>query len=424
MPTSAARPIGGKRRLPAITRLVASAAVIVVMTTACTSGTKSAAGSSGGAGVTQGSSSSAGSGDVPPATAPSSASPPVVTITPAADATDIDPDSQVQVSVANGKLDSVTTTLTGGSAVQGQMDGTATSWTSSGALGTNKTYSVSVVAENADGAKSTTTSKFTTSKPSAIFRGTYTPDPGMVVGVAQPISIKFNKPITDKAAVERGLSVEATPAAQGSWYWYGNQRVDYRPQNFWTPGTKVTLHMRLDGVKSGNAYGDQNRDVTFSISPHAIVATADVAAKTMTITQDGTVLKKLLISAGKPGFDTWNGTMVVQRKVDDITMDSKTVGIFGTDGYVVPDVRYAVQLTDSGTYVHAAPWNAGKFGKVNGSHGCIGLSLSDAAWFYKTVGLGDPVIVKNSNEKVVRSDNGFADWNIGWSTWTAGSALH
>ncbi|NUR57756.1 MAG: L,D-transpeptidase family protein [Catenulispora sp.] len=400
-----------------------------MLATACTSGTKSAAGTSGGgAPVAQGSSTSAtpsgGSGDTPPPTAPSSASPPVVTITPAADAADIDPDSQVQVSVANGKLDSVTATLTGGSAIQGQMDATATSWTSSGALGTNKTYSVSVVAENADGAKSTTTSKFTTSKPSAIYRGTYTPDPGAVVGVAQPISINFSKAITDKAAVERGLSVEATPAVKGSWYWYGNQRVDYRPQDFWTPGTKVTLHMHLDGVKSGNAYGDQNRDVAFSISPHAIVATADVAAKTMTVTQDGVVLKKLLISAGKPGFDTWNGTMVVQRKVDDITMDSKTVGIFGTDGYLVKDVRYAVQLTDSGTYVHAAPWNEGKFGRVNGSHGCIGLSLSDAAWFYKTVGLGDPVIVKNSDEKVVRSNNGFADWNISWSAWTAGSALH
>ena len=424
MRTSAVRPSGGKWRLAAVTRLAASATIVAVLATACTSGTKSAAGTSGGAGVTQGSSSSSGSGDTPPPTAPSSASPPVVTITPDANAADVDPDSQVQVSVANGKLDSVTATLTGGSAVQGQMDATATSWTSSGALGTNKTYSVSVVSENADGAKSTTTSKFTTSKPSAIYRGTYTPDPGAVVGVAQPISIKFTKPITDKAAVERGLSVESTPAVQGSWYWYGNQRADYRPQNFWTPGTKVTLHMHLDGVKSGNAYGDQNRDVAFSISPHAIVATADAAAKTMTVTQDGVVLKKLLISAGKPGFDTWNGTMVVQRKVDDITMDSKTVGIFGTDGYLVKDVRYAVQLTDSGTYVHAAPWNDGKFGKVNGSHGCVGLSLSDAAWFYKTVGLGDPVIVKNSNEKVVRSDNGFADWNIGWSAWTAGSALH
>lgn len=423
MRTSGARPDGGKRRLGGIARLAVLAAVVAVGATACGGGggAKSAAGTGGGS--TQ-ASSGGDTGGAPPSTAPSSASPPVVTISPDANATDVDPASQVKVGVANGTLASVTATLVGGAAVQGQMDATATSWTSSGTLGTNKTYNVSVVAVNADGAKSTTTSKFTTSKPSAIFRGTYTPDPGAVVGVAQPISIKFSKPITDKAAVERGLSVETAPAVQGSWHWYGNQRVDYRPQDFWTPGTKVTLHMRLDGVKSGSAYGDQNRDVAFTISPHAVVATADVAAKTMTVTRDGTVLKKLLISAGKPGFDTWNGTMVVQRKVDDITMDSKTVGIFGTDGYLVPDVRYAVQLTDSGTYVHAAPWNNGKFGKVNGSHGCIGLSLADAEWFYKTVGLGDPVIVKNSHEKVVRSDNGFADWNIGWSDWIAGSALH
>jgi lipoprotein-anchoring transpeptidase ErfK/SrfK len=371
-----------------------------------------------GSGATPGASTS------PPAGNPETTTPPVVTITPAADSTAVDPASQVQVTVANGTLTSVTATVKNGAKLGGDLDGTATTWTSAGTLGTDKTYTVTAVAKNADGVESTTTSTFSTSKPSATFVGTYTPDSGQTVGVGQPISIEFDKPITDKAAVEKQLTVEAAPAVQGAWHWFGNQRVDYRPEKYWTPGSKVTLHMRLDGVKSGTAYGKQNRDVTFSISQHAIVAVADASTHKMTVTKDGAPLRTLLISAGKPGYDTWNGTMVVQRKVDDITMDSTTVKIFGVDAYKVPHVRYAVQLTTSGTYVHGAPWNAGNFGKVNASHGCIGLDLDDAEWFYGVIGLGDPVTVVNSKDKgVLVPSNGFGDWNVKWADWLKGSAL-
>jgi lipoprotein-anchoring transpeptidase ErfK/SrfK len=253
-----------------------------------------------------------------------------------------------------------------------------------------------------------------------VFVGTYTPDGGTTVGVAQPISITFDRPIADKAAVESRLTVDSSPTVSGAWHWFGDQRVDYRPQQYWAAGTKVTLHMRLDGVKSGSAYGKQNRDVAFTIG-RSLVATEDVNAKTMTVAVGGktTVLKT---SSGKPGFETWNGTMVVLEKQQDIPMNSSTVGIFGVQAYDIPNVYWTVQLTTSGTFVHAAPWNAGKFGVVNGSHGCIGMSTDDAKWFFDQVIPGDPVTVVNSKD-TVRGDNGFGDWNLAWTDWTAGSAV-
>jgi lipoprotein-anchoring transpeptidase ErfK/SrfK len=43
--------------------------------------------------------------------------------------------------------------------------------------------------------------------------------------------------------------------------------------------------------------------------------------------------------------------------------------------------------------VHSAPWSVGSQGYANVSHGCINLSPENAAWYFDTVSLGDPIIV-------------------------------
>jgi len=384
------------------------------------SGTPVGNGSSGSQSSTAGASSGVSSSPAP-ASSSSSASSTVVVIKPAANTANADPASQIQVSVANGKLTSVTAQLSGGNAVAGTLDPSAASWTSTDPIGIGHTYLVTAVAMGDDGKQQTATSQFSTAKPTAVFAGTYTPDNGTTFGVAQPVSITFDKPIADKATVEKRLTVTSDPPVAGAWHWFGSQRVDWRPQQYWAAGTKVSLHMRLDGVKSGSLYGKQNRDVTFTIG-RALVATMDANAKKMTVTTGGKTTT-LPTSSGKPGFETWNGTMVVLEKQQDIRMDSTTVNIFGVNAYDIPHVYWDVRLTPSGTFVHGAPWNVGKFGKVNGSHGCIGMAPSDAEWFFNQVIPGDPVTVVNSKD-TVRADNGFGDWNLNWADWVAGSALH
>jgi lipoprotein-anchoring transpeptidase ErfK/SrfK len=147
----------------------------------------------------------------------------------------------------------------------------------------------------------------------------------------------------------------------------------------------------------------------------------DVEARAMMVERNGELLTTLPVSTGKEGFETWNGTMVVLGKVPSIRMNSATVGIFGPEAYDLGNVKWDVQLTPSGTYAHAAPWNEGKFGRVNAGHGCIGMSTEDARWFYGQVNLGDPVTVVNSTDTVA-VNNGYGAWNVDWETWQAGGA--
>jgi len=180
--------------------------------------------------------------------------------------------------------------------------------------------------------------------------------------------------------------------------------------------------MDLAGVNAGGGvYGTQQRVVNFRVGA-AVTSTLDVRKKTMTVARDGQTLRTLKVSSGKKGYETWNGTMVVLSKVPTIRMDSSTVRIFGPEAYDLGKVKWDVQLTPSGTYAHAAPWNEGKFGVVNGSHGCIGMSTADAKWFYEQVHLGDPVTVLHSVDTVA-VNNGYGDWNVDWATWKRGSAL-
>jgi lipoprotein-anchoring transpeptidase ErfK/SrfK len=76
-------------------------------------------------------------------------------------------------------------------------------------------------------------------------------------------------------------------------------------------------------------------------------------------------------------------------------MDSRTIGIPLSDpeGYKLT-VYNAVRVTWGGVYVHAAPWSVASQGKANVSHGCINLSPDNAAWYYNTVNIGDPIIVQ------------------------------
>ncbi|WTW94509.1 Ig-like domain-containing protein [Streptomycetaceae bacterium NBC_01309] len=355
------------------------------------------------------------------------APPAALAIAPADGAKSVETDGALTVDATNGKVTSVTVADAKGKAVEGKTSADGAKWTPATPLANNTKYTVAAKAANADGVEVTANSSFTTVAAGKTFEYSYLPDAdtGDKLGVGTIISVKFNKPVKDKAAIERNLSVVAEPATEGSWAWVmdhdGNERVDYRPKEYWKPGTKVTWKANLAGAKSADGtYGTQNRGGTFTIGD-SIVATADLKAKQMTVKKNGEVIHTLPISAGGPSYATWTGTMVVMDKVDGIDMNSETVGLPGE--YNMQNVRYAVHMTASGTYAHAAPWNEGKFGKLNDSHGCIGMSTANAGKFFNTVNTGDVIEVINGTEKKVKYGNGWGDWNADWDTWLKASAV-
>ncbi|MFE1854266.1 Ig-like domain-containing protein [Streptomyces sp. NPDC059489] len=257
---------------------------------------------------------------------------------------------------------------------------------------------------------------------------TITPQTGTTVGVAMPISVVFTNPVAAKAraTVEKHLKVSASQPVAGAWHWFGDKRVDWRPKTYWPSGTKVKIDADMKGVSNGNGrYGVHGYTHTFTIGDD-VRADVSVVNHTMKVTRNGQAVRTLSINAGSAEFPTWNGTMAVIDKQKKVHMTSCSVGIScdkGSPNYYDLTLPWDVHLTQSGTYVHYSTGDpAPGSGSARGSHGCVHLSLSDAKWFYGQVKQGDPVTITGSPRAKAPGDNGYADFNLGWDQWLAGSA--
>ncbi|MFE1308853.1 Ig-like domain-containing protein [Streptomyces sp. NPDC058755] len=335
------------------------------------------------------------------------------------------------VKVSGGKLTDVKMTVAGsGQAVQGAISADGSSWKPKGQLERGTKYEIAATAKDASGRTAAANSIFTTVSSANSFIGTYTPDDGSTVGVGMPVSFTFDKGITDKKAVQSHITVNSSSGQQVVGHWFGNQRLDFRPQEYWKAGSKVTMKIDLDGVQGASGvYGVQKKTVSFTIG-RSQVSTVDANTQTMTVVRDGRTFKSVPISAGSPQHTTYNGQMVISEKFVQTRMNGSTVGFGGE--YDISDVPHAMRLTTSGTFIHGNYWyNKGNppFGREGTSHGCVGLADvqgaqgdTTAKWFYENSLIGDVVIVKNSPDKTVSPDNGLNGWNMSWSAWTAGSA--
>ncbi|MYS05122.1 L,D-transpeptidase family protein [Streptomyces sp. SID6041] len=348
----------------------------------------------------------------------------VVTILPKDGADAVATSGVLKVSAAQGKLTTVTVADSKGTAVEGRIAADGSSWTPTAHLAAATQYKVHAIAKDADGRESAKDTTFTTLVPKNTFIGQYTPEDGSTVGVGMPVSINFTRGITDPEAVEKAIKVTAVPSVPIEGHWFGNDRLDFRPENYWAAGTKVTVHLNLDGVEGRpGVYGKQKKTISFTIGRRQ-VSTVDASAKTMKVERDGKIIKTIPITAGAPSTTTYNGQMVISEKYKVTRMNGATVGFGGE--YDIKDVPHAMRLSTSGTFVHGNYWaGAGTFGSSNVSHGCVGLQDArgagdgsmPAAWFYDRSIIGDVVVVKNSKDKQIQPENGLNGWNMDWSEW-------
>ncbi|WP_419997414.1 Ig-like domain-containing protein [Streptomyces boninensis] len=359
-----------------------------------------------------------------------------ISISPKEGADNVGINRDTKVTVKGGKLTQVTLKDTEtGKLVEGTIASGGKSWKPDGQLERATDYEITAKAKDSEGRNSTEHAAFTTVSPKNSFIGSFQNNmEGETVGVGMYPSIQFDKPIKNKAAVEKKITANASTGEKFVGHWFGDQRFDLRPQNYFKSGTKVTLKLDLDGVEgSPGVYGVQDRTVNYTIGSE-MVSTVDVKTKKMTVTENGKVIKTVPISAGSPENPTYNGKMVVSEMYKETRMDGSTVGFTDDDGkgeYDIPDVPHAMRLSQSGTFIHGNYWGKGIFGSANTSHGCVGLadvkgagdSGTPGAWFYGKSKVGDIVEVKNSPDKDIQADNGLSGWNMSWSEWTAGSAI-
>ncbi|MFI1963733.1 Ig-like domain-containing protein [Streptomyces pathocidini] len=364
----------------------------------------------------------------------------VIRIDPADGAQSVSVVAPLRVSVPEGRLERVRVVRIGDARVggsrgsrviAGRISQDGLRWRPANAAGLQPAarYAVDAVAVDGHGRRVARHTTFTTHVPRRSFIGFYRPDPGSVVGTGMIVSFDFNRPIADRAAVQRAIRISANPPVEIAAHWFGDRRLDLRPRAYWAPGTEVTLRVGLRGVKAGpGSYGIQRRTVRFTVG-RSQVSTVDAASHTLTVRRDGLPVATLPVTAGAPGTPTYNGRMVVMSRHEVTRMNGKTVGFGGE--YDIPDVPHAIRLTTSGTFLHGNYWTPpGLFGQTNVSHGCIGLQdvqgggeQTAARWFFDHSMIGDVVEVVNSPERLVSPDNGLSGWNMDWARWRAGSAL-
>lgn len=325
-------------------------------------------------------------------------------------ATEVSPVEPVTVEAEAG-LRALQLTNDAGKVVKGTFNDQMTSWTSAEPLGYGRTYTIT----GSDKAGNEIDRSFTTVVPAAQTSAYLGPIDGSEVGVAQAVTVRFSYPPADKDAAEKAIKVESSNDTEGGFYWQGDTELIWRPKEFWSPGTSVTVTADIYGRElGGGVYGADTSKISFTVGDE-VLTTVDNATKTLTVTRNGEELGSFPISLGSDGkWATPNGTYVVGDKNESMTMDSRTYGLALDAGGYSTKVNYATQLSYSGIYVHAAPWAAGALGSYNQSHGCINASTEDAKWYMNTVKRGDPVKVINSDGDTLPGWDGLGYWNLGW----------
>jgi lipoprotein-anchoring transpeptidase ErfK/SrfK len=334
---------------------------------------------------------------------------------PADEATGVPASTELTVAAHDARnIGIVLTDDDNGARVDGEMRADGSSWVPEQALKYGTPFTVRVTSVGLDGRPVTRTSTFTTMRtPSRTDHLDSQMGDGEQYGVGEPIVLNFDSSIPDsrRAAVQRRLFVQTTPPQEGAWNWFSDTELHYRPKTYWQTGTKISLRALFRGVPlGGGLYGENDVTVDASIVDHDVRIVVDDATKSLTVTQDGTVLKTMPASLGAAATPSSSGNMVVMTRAAEELFDSANDGIGpGQPGYYREVIADALRLTWGGQYIHSAPWSVAEQGNYDVSHGCTNLNPDNAQWLFNIVHVGDPVTVKNTGAPL--------EWGDGWTDW-------
>jgi lipoprotein-anchoring transpeptidase ErfK/SrfK len=371
--------------------------------------------------------------DPGPSLGSSAANQPTVTFAPAADTANVVPGQPVVVTTDTGTLQSVTVAA-GTTTLAGALDTDQRTWRSTGNLAYGKTYVITAVVADASGATAQKTASFTTLKPGSTASVTFQANAlhslnaGGTYGMGQIPIVRFSRSVSDRAAAEKAVVVQTSPAVDGKFFWLDKQTLHWRPEKYFAAGSKISIAVNLLGVNLGNnVYGAGNASTSYNIGV-ARLAVVDSQAHVVTVYVNGAVVRTMPCSTGKNAtttaadghivnYNTNSGAHVVLEKVATVHMSSASYGI--TDpkdpNYYSEDVALCTRISYSGEYLHSAPWN-GVIGKANISHGCVNLHTPDAQWVYDTFQVGDVVEV-HGTPVTLNIGNGLGDWVVPYASY-------
>jgi len=264
------------------------------------------------------------------------------------------------------------------------------------------------------------------------------------LGVGTLPHLRFSRPITNKSAVERHLTVTATNDATGvqktvvgAWGWLDDRTVVFRPKNYWPGRSTIRITSTLDDAvlgKSGRAVivGSKKLGTEYVFrTARSLIARVDGKSHLMKVYVDGKLAKTFPVSLGTTEWETRNGVKVISdAKEPKHTYTSASLDITTPEDtenpefYELKDIPWNTRLTPTGEFMHSAPWAYGRLGRWNGSHGCTNMRTEDAKWIYDKTVPGDVAIYTNTGGQTVEPTNGPGGlWNIPWADWLKRSAL-
>ncbi|TDV46871.1 L,D-transpeptidase [Actinophytocola oryzae] len=400
--------MGEKRSRRVPMALLAAGIVAVLGLTACTSSGDEDAATNGKPDSTQSPSGQA--APKPPAK---------ITVEPASGAADVSPSAPIRVTVADGTIQQLTLTNQTGKQVAGNLSPDGTTWTLGEPLGYSKTYTWAGTAKGTDGKTAPISGSFTTVTPTRTVDASLNVGDGKTYGVAMPIAITFDRDVTDKAGVQKMLTVNTSVPVEGSWAWLSDRQVHWRPKDYWPPNTQVSLVAKLYGTSLGDGrYGAEDRTANFTIGRSQVVR-ANTQTHRLQVFVNNQMTADFPASFGlesDPGRVTNSGTHVVMSKHDTYSMSNPK---YHYENVVVP---WAVRISNNGEFIHGYAPSIPDQGKRNVSHGCANLSPANAKIYFDSAMTGDPVEIAGSTNQLGPEDGDYYDWAVPWDQWLAKSA--
>lgn len=246
-----------------------------------------------------------------------------------------------------------------------------------------------------------------------------TPD-GKHLGVGSTISLTFDTPLGAEAqnsVLEKTTLKASNPLPPGAWVWQEPDRMVFRTKRFLPANTRITMHSPLKGVvladtRKRMVVGTRDATAKFSTGDDIRVRIRN-SKLTAVVTRNGKPIRTMPVSMGKPGYTTRSGIKTTMEKATVTRMTNAGV----SDEFYDLQVPWTVRITDTGEYLHGAPWAEGRLGQWNGSHGCTNLSVADAKWFYHLSVPGIPVITTGTGKPMETWNGAGALWNIPWKEW-------
>lgn len=136
------------------------------------------------------------------------------------------------------------------------------------------------------------------------------------------------------------------------------------------------------------------------------VLVVSLQEQAMRIYDQGSLVKALLVTTGRPNHPSLPGSWNIQMKLSPTTFKSG-VPVGSPDYYPDTHINYAMQYHENGYFVHDSWWRnlygpgtnfphqdtSGDSAANLGSHGCVNVSLKDASWIYSFVELHTAIII-------------------------------